>query len=138
MAEINIDDAAPFPVKAFTTKAKVQVPRTFIPGWMVKIVYAQYQWHHGKSGPVAPLDHFLQSGGFEAMHVLDFLMGGNGDGKKFMWMMKTGFRETSVKGEVAIIKHGSKEYAEAVREFQSEIEEDQRRNSKLVFGPRGR
>lgn len=137
MNEIDIDDAAPFPVKPFKTKANVQIPRTFIPGWMAKIVYAQYRFHHGQKNPPAPLEYFAQAGGFDAMHVLDFLMGGNGDGKKFYHMLRTGFSEQSVKGEVQIIKPGTKEFYDTMREWQSERDEQHRADNKLTFGYRG-
>jgi len=118
------DDAAPFPVKPFRAATGKMVPRSFIPMWMARLVHSRYARYYG---PTVTLDWFMANGGLEASHVLDFIAGGNGNGKRFNETQKTKFNERSVKGEVQILVPGTKEYTEAVREMESQEKADKQK-----------
>src|SRR5262249_19387685 len=82
------------------------------------------------------LDRFAEEGGLAAHVLLDLLAFGNGNGATFRFYARNrGLR--SVMGEIQIVSAGTREYAEALRELNSEASTLRTRDGRIVFGPGG-
>lgn len=132
----------PFPVKPFKNASSVTIPRSFIPQWMADFVYAQWVKAHGGA---VPMEHFRKEG-FDAGQILDLIGGGDGSGTALKRNIRTTQTEKSVKGEVEILKPGTRAYQDAMREIFDHSDQARKKNEsnigatgkRLIFGSKGR
>jgi len=130
MPERRID---PFPMREYA-QSLWRIPKHSIPWYLAEIAHARMVTMIGR---VPPLERIAHDGGMNVAGFLDLLAGGNGIHPYEAFRTMLTRRERSIKDDVHIVTHGSREYRDAVRDFRSEQKERERAQSRIVFGAAG-